>query len=251
MKIANWNVNSIRSRTHHVQAWLEKNTPDYLLLQELKCEAPVFPHDAFPGYHAILKGQKAYNGVAVLCRNPSTTIADTIGDDQARFLEVETPQGWRIINIYAPNGNPMGSDKFFYKLEWLVRLATRAQELMDARIPFLIAGDFNIIPDAIDAANPEAWKHDALYQPESRAAYRMLKNMGLYDALRMFHGNEGLYTFWDYQAGSWQRDNGIRIDHILLSPQLADRCSGCIIDREPRGAESPSDHTPIYVELRS
>ncbi len=252
MKIASWNVNSIRSRVEHVKAWLDTNQPDYLLLQELKCEDPAFPHDAFPGYHAIIKGQKAYNGVAVLARDQQPSIiASTIGDDQARFLEVETPQGWRIINIYAPNGNPLGSDKFTYKLEWLCRLATRAQALLDANTPFLIAGDFNIIPDPVDAATPEAWKQDALYQPEARAAYRMLKNMGLYDALRMFHGDEGLYTFWDYQAGAWQRDNGIRIDHILLSPQLADRCSGCAIDREPRGAQSPSDHTPIYVELRA
>ncbi len=250
MKIATYNVNSVRTRLPNLLDWLARAQPDVVCLQELKCQDEQFPYDDIKaaGYHAVVVGQKAYNGVAVLSKMPVEVIATTIGDEQSRYIEVDAA-GVRIIGIYAPNGNPLGTEKFPYKLDWLARLRARMVALVESETPFVVTGDYNIIPEAIDARDPAAWVNDALYQPESRAMYRNFLNLGLTDAFRMFHREGGHYTFWDYQAGAWQRDMGIRIDHFLLSPQLADRCTGCTIDKDERGREKASDHVPVWISI--
>lgn len=252
MKIATWNVNSIKVRTTHVTRWVERNAPDVLLLQELKGEN--FPTEEFKalGYESVFAGQKAYNGVAILSKHPITPILDRLpgddSDEQARYLEVEI-NSVRIVNIYLPNGNPAPGDKFTYKLAWMDRLHTRLSDLRTKEIPFLIGGDFNVIPEARDCYDPKAWINDALYRLETREKFRALLNTGLYDAFRVFNQQSGQYTFWDYQGGCWPAGKGIRIDHFLLSPPLADRLKSCIIDSGPRGEDNPSDHTPVYIEL--
>lgn len=252
---ATWNINSVKARLDLALAWADRVRPDVLMLQEIKCVTENFPTQAFAdiGYHAHVKGMPSYNGVAVLTREPATLIADVLpGDDTdvlARFQDVEY-RGMRFINIYAPNGNPLGSEKFPYKLAWLDRLAAYVQPLLEQRIPFLIGGDFNIIPTDMDAKHPDQWIEDALFQPESQRKWQKLKNMGLIDAFRTLHPTTKEYSFWDYQAGAWQRNNGIRIDHFLLSPQMADHLESCTIDKEPRGLEKPSDHTPVLVTLK-
>ena len=252
MKLATWNVNSLKSRLPHVLDWLAAHKPDFLLLQELKgTELPEMELQA-AGYTLTAVAQKAYNGVAILSRAPVTVIHQALpgdpSDDQARYLEVEQ-NGTRIINIYAPNGNPIGTEKFAYKMAWLGRLHTRLADLRATGADFLIAGDFNIIPEDKDCYDPAAWAGDALFQPEPRAAYRALLHLGLTDALRALHPQPDLYTFWDYQAGAWPQNKGIRIDHILLSPRLADRLAACAVDKAPRGLDKPSDHTPVLIEL--
>ena len=250
MKIATFNVNSLKARLPIVLDWLTAHQPDVLMLQEIKgLEIPEAEINA-AGYQVQAVTQKTYNGAATLTKSPAVVIKTSIleGDEQARYLEVDY-RGLRLINIYAPNGNPMGTEKFEYKLRWLECLYDRLAELRAARIPFLIAGDFNIIPEEIDAATPKSWENDALFQPQSRAFYRSFINLGLYDALRSINPSAGVYTFWDYQAGAWPRNNGIRIDHILLSPAVADRFINASVDRAPRALEKPSDHTPVLVEL--
>jgi exodeoxyribonuclease-3 len=251
MKIATYNVNSVRVRLPNLLGWLARAQPDIVCLQEIKAQAETFPAEDLKaaGYESVIVGQKSYNGVAVLSKTPVATIQNSIGDEHARYLEVDV-NGVRVINIYAPNGNPIDTEKFSYKLDWLNRLRERMITLLHQEIPFLVTGDYNIIPEAIDAAHPQAWVNDALFQPEARAMYRNFINLGLTDAFRMFETGGGHYTFWDYQAGSWQRDHGIRIDHFLLSPQLADRCTGCTIDRDERGKDKASDHTPVICEIR-
>lgn len=251
--VASWNINSIKIRSEAVAAWLGANTPDLLFLQELKCTTETFPTDIFTaaGYHATVHGQPGYNGVAILSREPVELIRNTLPGDEsdtlARFLEVRW-NGRHYINIYAPNGNPLGTEKFTYKLAWLERLYAHLHGLLENGIPFVIGGDFNIIPEAEDARRPEQWGNDALFQPESRAAWRGLKWLGLNDAFRTLHPNaEHAYTFWDYQAGAWPQDNGIRIDHFLTSPQMTDALASCHIDKSPRGEEKPSDHTVIVA----
>lgn len=252
MKLASWNVNSIKVRLNNVERYLRDYAPDVLMMQELK--GLDFPADAFlaMGYHTHAVVQKAYNGVAIASRTPITVIAQALdgdaSDEQARYLEVEI-NGLRLINIYLPNGNPAPGDKFEYKLRWMTRLYDRLKTLRDADIPFIIGGDFNIIPEAKDAKNPKDWINDALFRPESIQKYRALINLGLYDALRCVNNADGLYTFWDYQAGAWQKDNGIRIDHFLLSAPYADRLLGCHINKDVRGWDTPSDHTPIEIIL--
>jgi exodeoxyribonuclease-3 len=256
MKIVTWNVNSIKARTEHVQRFLARVQPDVLLLQELK--GLEFPSAAFEGYHTEAVGQKAYNGVAALLDKKSISSFVTIlnklpgdeDDEQARYLEIETA-GLRVINIYLPNGNPWPGEKFDYKMRWMDRLYNRLKELREAEIPFVIAGDFNVIPEARDCWDPTIWMNDALYRIETRQKFRALLNLGLTDAFRTLNQKDHQYTFWDYQAGSWQKDWGIRIDHFLLSPPVTDRLSSCIIDKEPRGEDSPSDHTPVIVTLTS
>lgn len=249
MKIATFNVNSVRARLPNLEAWLAAAQPDVVCLQEIKCEAALFP--AIAGYQALVHGQKSYNGVAILSKTPAELVSNSLNadDPQARYLEA-CIGGMTIINIYAPNGNPLGSEKFPYKLDWLARLTARAKQLLADEVPFIITGDYNIIPEEQDCYSPAAWLGDALFQPESRAAYRRLLNLGLYDAFRALHPNLQEYTFWDYQAGAWQRNNGIRIDHALLSPKLADRLVSCHIDKQPRGEDKASDHTPLMVELK-
>lgn len=253
MKIATWNVNSIKVRGAAVQEWLKTHGVDVLMLQELKGEN--FPADDFKaiGYESAVVGQKTYNGVAILSKQPATIILDRLpgddADEQARYLEVESG-GLRLINIYLPNGNPTPGPKYDYKLGWMERLYARLKHLREEGIDFAIGGDFNVIPDARDCYDPKAWINDALYLPQTRAKFRSLLNLGLTDAFRVHDSRAGQYSFWDYQAGAWPQNKGIRIDHFLLSPALADRLQSCTIDKEPRGLDNPSDHTPVIVELR-
>lgn len=251
--VATWNINSIKARLEAVQDWLGRHQPDVLMLQEIKCTNETFPKEAFEslGYFVHVHGQPAYHGVATLTRMPAELVTTQLLDDDThpRFMDVAY-HGLRLINIYAPNGNPLGTEKFEYKLRWLQRLYEYLQDLRRQRIPFMIAGDYNIIPTAHDARHPEQWMNDALYQPESRAMWQRLLALGLTDAYRALHPHDtDAYTFWDYQAGAWQRNNGIRIDHALLSPTLTDRLEKCWIDRTPRDGERPSDHTPLIVEI--
>jgi len=258
MKIATWNVNSIRARLEPALAWLKQTAPDVVCLQEIKCQDEQFPREPFEslGYNCAVHGQKSYNGVAILSKYPLEDITPRLpggeGDDHSRYLEavVSGAKGVvRVASIYAPNGNPVESPKFDYKLAWLERLNRHAAKLLAAEEPVVLMGDYNIIPQDKDAHNPKAWLKDALFQPQSKAALRRIENLGYSDAFRTLHPEGGHYTFWDF-FGSWERDNGIRIDHILLSPQAADRLTACEIDRHVRGdSEKPSDHVPIWCEL--
>jgi exodeoxyribonuclease-3 len=258
MKIATWNVNSIKARTGTVVAWLKAAAPDVVVFQEIKCVDDAFPRQAFEdlGYNCAVHGQKTYNGVAILSKSPLEDVTPRLpggdGDDHARYLEavVKGQNGIvRVASIYAPNGNPIGTDKFTYKLGWLERLKIHARELLALEEPVALMGDYNIIPTDDDVHNPKAWVNDALFQPESRAALRRVQNLGYTDAFRACHAQTNQYTFWDYQAGSWQKDHGIRIDFILLSPQAADRLKQCEIDKYVRGWDKPSDHVPVWCEL--
>ncbi|MFA7275702.1 MAG: exodeoxyribonuclease III [Pseudobdellovibrionaceae bacterium] len=248
-KIASWNVNSIKARLDHARAWLESESPDVLFLQELKGE--ICP-DISPDYTLNFVGQKAYNGVAILTKGAAQMVLDHLPEDdldtQARYLEVDW-RGVRLINIYLPNGNPIDTDKFSYKIKWMKRLLNRISELRAGAVPFLIGGDFNVIPDEKDCYDPAAWAGDALFSPEARGLFRAMIHQGLVDAYRVIDHQAGAYTFWDYQAGAWPRNNGIRIDHFLLSPLLADRLVTVRIDKTPRGWDQPSDHTPIIIEI--
>lgn len=251
LKIATWNVNSIKARLTHVQNWLTTTQPDFLFLQELK--GTEFPADAFTPYQSHAVTQKAYNGVAVLSKHPFTLVLDKLpGDDtdeQARYLEIEA-QGLRMIGMYLPNGNPVESEKFPYKLSWMDRLYQRLKSLRDDNIPFVICGDFNVIPEARDCWDIKVWESDALYRLETRQKFRSLLNLGLTDAFRAFNQQEHQYSFWDYQAGCWQKDHGIRIDHFLTSPPVTDRILSCIIDKQERAKDTPSDHVPVILEIK-
>jgi exodeoxyribonuclease-3 len=259
MKIATWNVNSIKARLDNAIAWLKDAQPEIACLQELKCEDAAFPAQAFEdlGYNVLTHGQKSYNGVAILSKSAPEDVRRGLPGDaedaQARYLEAVF--SWksgtvRVASIYLPNGNPIGTEKFTYKLRWMERLTAHARALLALEEPVVLAGDFNVIPTRLDAKNPDAWTGDALFQPESRAAFRGIVNLGYTDAVRQVHGDTpDLYTFWDYQAGAWQRNNGIRIDHLLLSPQAADQLKDAWIEREVRTQERPSDHVPVMIEL--
>lgn len=254
MVIASWNVNSIRARLEHVKAWLAAQNPDILLLQELK--ATEFPALLFKeiGYESAAVTQKSYNGVAILSRHPigvvSTVLVGDDADTHARFLEADI-NGIRVVNIYLPNGNPIGTDKFLYKLAWMDRLHRQMQIWLESGMPVIVGGDFNVIPEDIDCHKPASWMHDALFQPESRVRYRALLELGYVDAFRSLHPDEsGCFTFWDYFRKAFEHNRGIRIDHLLLSPSLAQRLETCEIDKGPRALEKPSDHTPIIVRLR-
>jgi exodeoxyribonuclease III len=258
MRIATWNVNSIKQRLGHLATFVKSAEPDVLCLQELKCVDEAFPRSEVEGlgYHVVTHGQKAYNGVAILSKRPLEDVRRGLpGDDtdeQARYLEgvISTGSGAvRVASIYLPNGNPLGTPKFDYKLAWLDRLAAHARGLLRLEEPLVLCGDYNVIPTSKDAADPAAWTNDALFQPESRARFRTLLNLGLTDAVRACSNEPGLYSFWDYQAGAFQRNNGIRIDHLLLSPQAADRLRSASIHKETRGWDKPSDHVPVMVDL--
>lgn len=255
MKIATWNVNSIRQRENHVASWLEKTRPDVLFLQEIKTEAANFPELTYRalGYTAEIVGQKSYNGVAVLSRIPFTVTHRALpglpaDDSQSRYIEIEA-EGITLIGIYAPNGNSRGEEGYAYKLMWTDLLAARAETLLAADKPLVITGDFNICPTDQDYAPGALSPTDALVRPESRQRYRRLLWLGLTDAIRAVHPHGPVYTFWDYQAGAWQRDSGLRIDHALLSPTLAERLVSADPDKHQRDQPQPSDHVPVVVEI--
>jgi len=257
MRIATWNVNSINARLETIVRWFEEAQPDVACLQEIKCIDEKFPAEPFErlGYNLAIHGQKSYNGVALLSKRPLEDVRRGLpegdGDDHARYIEavVSGPQPVRVASIYLPNGNPIGTEKFAYKLAWMDRLRRHAQNLLAYEEPLALLGDYNVIPEERDAEYPKNWVEDALFQPQSRAAFRSLKWLGLTEAYLQADGAPGAYTFWDYQAGAWQRNNGIRIDHALLSPQAADKLRGVSIHRDVRGWDKPSDHVPLVIEL--
>ena len=257
MRIATWNVNSVKSRLEHLLAYLRDASPDVLCLQELKCVDEAFPRQEVEdlGYNVATHGQKTYNGVAILSKRPIEAMRGLPGDpadEQARYIEAIVPsdQGAvRVASIYLPNGNPVGTEKYSYKLAFMDRLIAHARNLIALEEPLVLAGDYNVIPQAMDAKDISQWTGDALYLPQTREKFRALQALGLTEALRATTDAAGLYSFWDYQAGAWQKNNGIRIDHLLLSPQAADRLVGVGIDRDMRAREKPSDHVPVWIEL--
>ncbi len=252
MRLATWNVNSVRARETLIAEWLERVQPDLLLMQEIKCEAPQFPRERFAalGYASEVVGQKSYNGVAILSREPVAITARSLPDceDQARYIEAEVA-GIRVGNLYLPNGNSGGAEGYAYKLRFLAALAERAASLLADDVPFVLAGDYNVTPTDADFHPGTLSPDDALCRPETRAAFRRLMWLGLTDAVRALHPHERIWTFWDYQAGAWPRDHGLRIDHALLSPALADRLVSATPDRMERDRPQPSDHVPVVVEL--
>lgn len=255
MKIATWNVNSVKARAQHLVDWLGQFQPDVVCLQELKCTEDDFPamEVQAAGYRFAVAGQKTYNGVAILSKLPMEVTATRLPgdetDEQARYIEAVIDGDVRVASIYLPNGNPLGSDKFGYKLAWMARLKAHAQSLLRTEEPVVLAGDYNVIPEAGDCYDPKAFADDALFQPGSRAAFRSILHLGYTEAYRALHSELGRFSWWDYRAGGWAKDHGVRIDHLLLSPQAADRLEACDIDRTPRAWEKPSDHTPVWIEL--
>lgn len=260
MKIATYNVNGIKARLPRLLEWLAETQPDIACLQEIKTSDDTFPEADIvaAGYHAVWHGQKGFNGVAILSKTPLTHIRNGLDgeaeDEMARYIEADLAgsagRRMRIASIYLPNGNPQPGPKFDYKVRWMERLRARAAELLSLEIPVVLAGDYNVIPTDTDIANPAAMRDDALMQPESRAAFRRIVTQGWTDALRAVHPTGPLWTFWDYQAGAWQRDAGFRIDHLLLSPEAADRLADANIDKNHRAREKASDHAATWIELR-
>ena len=258
MKIATWNVNSIKARLPNVLEWLDDAQPDVALLQEIKTVDDGFPALEIEerGYNCAVHGQKSYNGVAILSKHPLEDVVcglpGNTDDDQARYIEAWVDagdRGARVASIYLPNGNPAPGDKYDYKLRWMDCLAAHALDLLKSEEPVVLGGDYNVIPTDGDVHNPDAWADDALFRPETRAKFRTLLNLGYTEAWRSLHAETHVYSFWDYQGGAWQKDNGIRIDHLLLSPQAADRLTACEIDKGPRGKQKASDHTPVWCEI--
>jgi len=258
MRVATWNVNSLKQRIDTVAAWLSERQPHIVCLQEIKCVDGAFPREPFEalGYNIAVHGQKAFNGVAILSKLPFDEVTPRLpGDDadaQARFLEAVVSTGTgvaRIACLYLPNGNPPSSDKYSYKIKWMDRLIHYARERLAWEEPIILAGDYNVIPTPSDVYDPSAWAGDALFLPQTRARFRALINLGLIDAVRAASDDAGLYTFWDYQAGAWQKNNGIRIDHLLMSPHAADRLVATGIDRHVRAWEKPSDHVPVWADF--
>jgi exodeoxyribonuclease-3 len=256
MKIATFNINGIKARIETVPLWLQASKPDVAVLQEIKSVDEGFPREIFEdlGYRVETHGQKGFNGVAILSKLPLEDVTRGLpgdpSDEQARWIEATVigQRAVRVCGLYLPNGNPAPGPKYDYKLAWMERLRLRALDLLATEEPVVLLGDYNVIPQAEDAAKPAAWVTDALFLPESRAAFRRLLNLGFTDALLARNPNPG-YTFWDYQAGAWERNNGIRIDHVLLSPQAADLLDDAGIEKSLRGGEKPSDHVPVWVEL--
>lgn len=253
MRIASWNINGIKARLPVLKLWLEEHKPDIVCLQEIKSIDENFPRGEFEdlGYNVETHGQKGFNGVAILSRQPFDDVHRGLpgddSDEQARLIEGVFPAGSgvvRVCNIYLPNGNPVETEKFPYKLSWMKRLRTFVEARLLLEEPFILLGDFNIIPTGHDCHDPKAWWGDALYREESLEQFRWLSNLGLTDAVRSVT-DAPAYTFWDFQTGAWRKDNGIRIDHLMLSPQAADRLEGVTIHRDTRGWDKPSDHVPV------
>jgi exodeoxyribonuclease-3 len=258
MRIATWNVNSVKQRIDNLTAWLKERAPDIVCLQETKCVDEAFPRQPIEalGYNVAVHGQKTFNGVAILSKlkfdDVTARLPGDNADEHARFLEatVSTAGGvLRVASIYLPNGNPPDTEKYTYKIKWMDRLLKYAHERLLLEEPLVLAGDYNVIPTAADVHNPAAWAGDALFLPQTRAKFRALTHLGLSDAVRAVSDDAGLYTFWDYQAGAWQKNWGIRIDHLLLSPQAADRLTAAGIDKHVRSWERPSDHVPVHIDL--
>ena len=258
MRIATWNINGARARVDQLKTWLQQASPDVVCLQEIKATNDSFPAADIEalGYNLAVHGEKGFNGVALLSKTPLNDVLRELPGDgadvQARYIEGTVTSGARAVrvaSIYLPNGNPVDTLKFPYKLAWMARLEAHARALLADEMPVVLGGDYNVIPEPRDAKSPENWTGDALFQPESRQAYRRLLHLGYTDALRACHAEAGLYTFWDYQAGAWNKNNGIRIDHVLLSPQAADRLRSVDIDKHVRSWDKPSDHVPVIVDL--
>ena len=260
MKIATWNVNSIRSRLLHVLNFLKNQSPEILLLQELKCINDQFPKNELKeiGYNSYINGQKAWNGVAILSKNKldikNYKIPTYQKDNNSRFLEAEIShnklkKNIKLFCIYLPNGNPIESDKFLYKLEWMKKFNQYIKSLYEKNIPMIIGGDFNVIPTDDDVYSPENFKDDACAHPETRKLYRLLINLGFNDIVKEFIPGKTNWTYWGYRGGGWQKGNGLRIDHFLTTPEITDVIKKVAIDRKPRGLEKPSDHTPVILEL--
>ncbi len=254
VKIATWNVNSIKARLPNVLDWLKEAAPDVALFQEVKSLEENFPRLEIEelGYNIAVVGQKSYNGVALLSKAPLEDLVTRLpgdeADKQARYLEATT-FGLRVATIYLPNGNPTDSEKYPYKLAWMERLVEHARRLLADEQPVVLGGDYNVVPGDDDVHDPAAWADDALCLPATRQRFRQLLHLGYTEAYRALHRESHRYSFWDYQGGAWQKDNGVRIDHLLLSPQAADRLEACDIDRGPRGKPKASDHTPVWCEV--
>ena len=258
MKIATWNVNSIRVRLPHVIDFIKKQSPDVLLLQELKAQDHDIPKSDLEdtGYNVIFKGQKAYNGVAILSKYPVSDIVTSLYEDedhneQARYIECwvdSKNSGIRVASIYLPNGNPINTEKFIYKIEWMTKLKQHVEKLLDNEESIILGGDFNVCPEDRDAANPEAMKNDALFQPESRAKLREIINLGYYDAWRALNPNKTNWSYWDY-GRAFEQNKGLRIDHFLLSPFAIDKLQSIEIDTYHRSLEKPSDHAPVIINI--
>ena len=259
MKIVTWNINGVRARIGNLTHWLTESAPDIVCLQEIKTVDEQFPRAEIEalGYNVETHGQKGFNGVALLSKLRFDEVTRGLpgdeADEQARFIEgVFSVQGGviRVCSLYLPNGNPPDDPvKYPYKLAWMERLRHFAEERMRLEEPLILAGDYNVIPEPFDCHDPRVWAGDALFLPQTRAAFRRFENLGLTDATRATSDEAGLYTFWDYQAGAWQKNNGIRIDHLLLSPEAANRFSSASIEKHVRAWEKPSDHVPVAIDL--
>ena len=255
-KIATWNVNSVRARLPRVLEWLKEAEPDIVLLQEIKCVDDAFPRMEIEelGYNIATAGQKTNNGVAILAKQPiedvSRGLTDFPAELHARYIEAFVGDV-RVASIYLPNGNPVTTEKFPYKLAWMKQLLERMRALVQLDEAVVLGGDYNVCPTDDDVYNPILFQNDALGRAETRALYRSMMNLGLTDAFRALHPEPGAYSYWDYTGGAWTKDWGLRIDHLLLSPQAADRLSAAGIDKRPRGRERASDHTPVWCEIEA
>ena len=259
MKIVTWNINGIKARIDNLLLWLGESGPDIVCLQEIKSQDDQFPRLEIEalGYHVETHGQKGFNGVAILSKlrfdEVNRRLPGDEADEQARFIEgvFSTDRGaLRVACLYLPNGNPIETPKFAYKLGWMERLESWARERLELEEALVLAGDFNVIPEPIDVRFPQNWLNDALFQPETRRAYRRLLNLGFTEAVRSVVDSGEVFTFWDYQAGAWQKNNGIRIDHLLLSPEAVSRFASASVEKHVRAWEKPSDHVPVAIDLR-
>ena len=257
MKIATFNINGVKARIEALTDWLQTSSPDVALLQEIKSLDETFPREHFEdlGYTVETHGQKGFNGVAILSKLPLEDVTRGLpgddSDEQARWIEATVigEKPIRVCGLYLPNGNPAPGPKYDYKLAWMTRMKFRAQALLNAEEPAIMCGDYNVIPQDEDVARPEAWKNDALAMQPSREAFREILNLGFTEAFRARVQAPGHYSFWDYQANAYDRNDGIRIDHHLLTPQAADLLNDCWIEADVRGREKPSDHVPVWIDL--